>query len=194
VKQTPSERMQLCSLPASPFGLLLRRKPPGIPPVAWRRVRTLRVVARIMMSVVLFYTVAMLTVGSLRDALLSLDMAFTSTGICYVILVMSLIAHSRLRAVVRAARSVDWSMCEGCGYDLRGLPEGHNCPECGEQYDLDRTRALWRGMEVSWATLGKWRSPFSVKTQWIIVVTPLALALLAVLMLAQKGAFSMTAL
>ena len=102
---------------------------------------------------------------------------------------MSVIAHSRLRAVVRAARSVGWSMCERCGYDLRGLPEDHKCPECGQQYDLNKTRALWRAMEMSWAILGKWRSPFSVQIQWIIVLTPLALALLAVLMLAQKGAF-----
>jgi hypothetical protein len=152
-----------------------------------------------MMLVVLFYLVALLTVstrvfevsvvGGLRDALFSFDIALTSMGVWYIILVMSVIAHARLRAAVRAARSVGWSMCERCGYDLRGLPEGHTCPECGRQYDLNTTQAIWQSMEVSSSTHGKWTSPFSVKIQWIIVTTPLALALLAVLTLAVKRAF-----
>jgi hypothetical protein len=41
--------------------------------------------------------------------------------------------------------------CPLCGYDLRGLPCPHACPECGEPYD-EHTRG-WRAMPSRWSLL-----------------------------------------
>ena len=38
----------------------------------------------------------------------------------------------------------DFEMCVECGYPLTGLPEQHQCPECGKGYDMKETRLAWR--------------------------------------------------
>ncbi len=49
--------------------------------------------------------------------------------------------HIRLKRRVLAA---DYSVCYGCGYDLRGLPEVHLCPECGDDYEMDKLHEAWQ--------------------------------------------------
>jgi len=36
-----------------------------------------------------------------------------------------------------------FQVCPYCAYVLAGLPEQHNCPECGHSYDLEEIRQLW---------------------------------------------------
>lgn len=43
-------------------------------------------------------------------------------------------ARHRLRALRRVLRSRGIAICEGCGYDLRGL-DSSRCPECGTQHE-----------------------------------------------------------
>jgi hypothetical protein len=38
----------------------------------------------------------------------------------------------------------DFEICVECGYSLTGLPERHQCPECGKAYDMKETRLAWR--------------------------------------------------
>lgn len=38
----------------------------------------------------------------------------------------------------------DYKLCTTCGYCLEGLAEAGTCPECGEEYDLEETRAAWQ--------------------------------------------------
>lgn len=44
--------------------------------------------------------------------------------------------------------------CPKCGYDLRGLPAAHVCPECGDAYDIFRRIVRldygrgWRGFSI----------------------------------------------
>lgn len=38
----------------------------------------------------------------------------------------------------------DFELCVECGCSLTGLPEGHQCPECGRAYDMKETRLAWR--------------------------------------------------
>jgi|GEM_PF-2049482 len=37
------------------------------------------------------------------------------------------------------------SLCDCCGYELRGLPDHHECPECGAAYDLSVLSSEWDG-------------------------------------------------
>ena len=189
--------MKMHAWPANCLQLLFGRKPECVPPFAWRKVWPLRLVARTMMVTVLVYIGTLLIVysgllhyriaGGLGEALFSIEMFLASICVSYLVLVTAILTHSRWRAVVRVCRVLGWAMCEQCGYDLRGLPERHTCPECGKQYDLNRTRAHWRAMEGASAKQGNWTMRPSGKFQWVIVVAPLALALLAVLVLSLKG-------
>ena len=56
-----------------------------------------------------------------------------------------LLRRSVKKAVQRALKEGGQS-CLNCGYDLRGLPEKHVCPECGFEYDLESVRQAWRKM------------------------------------------------
>jgi len=50
------------------------------------------------------------------------------------------------RVKVRFARELfehEGRMCLDCGYPLEGLPDEHNCPECGEAYEIGELRAAW---------------------------------------------------
>lgn len=63
-------------------------------------------------------------------------------------------------------------LCPVCGYSLRGLPEDHQCPECGLRYDAAseiyfhaNPRALWGAMVGSMGTaawLGYWAQGWKV--------------------------------
>ncbi|MFN7020194.1 MAG: hypothetical protein ACK4WH_02550 [Phycisphaerales bacterium] len=37
----------------------------------------------------------------------------------------------------------DGFLCLNCHYDLHGLPDSGDCPECGEMYERDRLERLW---------------------------------------------------
>ena len=49
----------------------------------------------------------------------------------------------------------DWRetrpVCTRCGYSLVGLPEKHECPECGEAYERAELARTWR----RWLFYGK---------------------------------------
>jgi hypothetical protein len=41
-----------------------------------------------------------------------------------------------MNAAAHAIRNRKEPFCIHCGYDLTGLPDNHNCPECGRQFSL----------------------------------------------------------
>jgi hypothetical protein len=61
----------------------------------------------------------------------------------------------------------DDSLCESCGYSLRGLPVEGQCPECGrpirESDPAQRTGLPWQNR----ATIGSW-----LETTWMMVTRP----------------------
>lgn len=44
----------------------------------------------------------------------------------------------------RHLRSIDYAACLECGYELKGLPAEHLCPECGRPFRLPAVRATWQ--------------------------------------------------
>jgi len=51
----------------------------------------------------------------------------------------------------RYRKSAVWASiprCMECGYDLRGLPAGHRCPECGVTYDVIECLEFQRNPEA----------------------------------------------
>ena len=51
-------------------------------------------------------------------------------------LAIALPTGAAINAAAHVIRSRKEPFCIHCGYDLTGLPDGHNCPECGRQFNL----------------------------------------------------------
>ena len=44
----------------------------------------------------------------------------------------------------RRLLDADCLLCENCAYPLAGLPNDHECPECGHAYEREETRKRWK--------------------------------------------------
>ena len=44
----------------------------------------------------------------------------------------------------KVAQRFDGALCPNCGYALRGLPEKHYCPECGNPFDIRKVKKDWK--------------------------------------------------
>jgi len=43
----------------------------------------------------------------------------------------------------RQASEADYCLCLHCGYSLKGLPDDHRCPECGNPYNIADVKQQW---------------------------------------------------
>lgn len=69
------------------------------------------------------------------------------------IVAILLVQRSALR-IVRQANSQDGRGCPRCGFDLSGLPELGQCPECGRWYKIEDVQRQWEEAEA-WITRKK---------------------------------------
>lgn len=72
----------------------------------------------------------------------TLVVAGTVGLVCAVLL--SVIPLMRRRRFKKTVHAYAYELCLDCGYDLRGLPESHKCPECGQAYTKEHLRESWR--------------------------------------------------
>lgn len=49
----------------------------------------------------------------------------------------------RIALFARRIERSDGFLCLNCHYDLHGLPDEGDCPECGEAYERTRLERLW---------------------------------------------------
>lgn len=143
--------MQTGQWPRGYSQLLFGKRPILMPQLVWRKLRWLRLIVNTMIATGFLYA----TVLSAGHAGLLDETVFEDLGRCffdltafaglmlYLGLLATLAIWLRIRGIVRRAHSLSCELCEHCAYHLRGLPTRHACPECGSDYDLDRTRAKW---------------------------------------------------
>ena len=134
--------------------LLARHVPPGVPLAYWRRITISRVLSRFVLILACVVVIGLpLAAGAcyamghsgIRNAIFAGpwigDWALpVALVVILAVWVPPWYAKRRLNRFVRRNR---FRVCPYCAYVLAGLPDKHNCPECGNLYDLEEVRQLW---------------------------------------------------
>jgi len=126
--------MTLTANEVNPVRLLGLRPPQGVPTAYWLRFRWARAVV-----------VSAIAISLL--GLILLDGRGPNIAILFVPLTM-LVLRSLIRRHGREfasqLRGDDYLRCLSCGYNLRGLPSEHTCPECGIGFVAKAVQDKWK--------------------------------------------------
>ena len=115
--------------------------PCGFPRVLMRRRRrTVVYFACAAVATVLLFFVAPLRVDPFARGVPLVMQAAMWTAV----LILHLALRRREKRFVERVRGLDYRVCPSCGYLLTGLPDSGKCPECGEDYELQKLRDIWR--------------------------------------------------
>lgn len=125
------------------FRCLLLWPPLKGPAAVLRRTRLVRFLASLVAGSGAVLLIALISVLWLDPArtqvpLVLLAVAGATFGVVFV---ASQITQITLLMRLAAA---DFECCPHCCYCLKGLPEQHECPECGEGYDMQAVHRKWR--------------------------------------------------
>jgi len=128
--------------------VLLNRCPADECPGFWRYLGSLRVVLRVTGA-------AWLISGALALGEIAADLGWITRwlpGEWLLLFWVLFVIHSVLLVYgLRFARGHfkrlllknEWRICVACGYSLRGLPDRHQCPECGTEYEIETLAQQW---------------------------------------------------
>jgi hypothetical protein len=108
----------------------------------WQRLRVLRVVYVLFRlgSVVPLLTQFTLGPNKLKpDPFMMTYAPFLLVAAC----MFTLVPRFAFASFRRKLLDNECALCLECGYPLRGLPDEHQCPECGTPYVLGNVRASW---------------------------------------------------
>lgn len=73
------------------------------------------------------------------------DAQFGAKGIAWLLGIATIVYFwNRTRGFYKRLRSFEFEMCLNCGYLLKGLPSKHKCPECGDDYAIEKVRSAWK--------------------------------------------------
>jgi len=131
--------------------IALGKRLKDVPPGMWSRLAPFRTAQRVCISLVIGLFVLHLFAGLEVFHVAEIPRvirAYTDHWLMPTFLVLTLaLSIIRLVAVRRFCSDLfahDFEICVECGYSLTGLPERHQCPECGKAYDMKETRLAWR--------------------------------------------------
>ena len=122
--------------------------PPGLPAGFWHSVRRTRAVTVNAARVVMLFWVVILVLlcvmpTRVLDAPLSFKLASTFVSLAAILSARAWLQWGKRRFCRRLA-AADYEICFHCGYDLRGLPDHHRCPECGGEYLKAKVVEDWK--------------------------------------------------
>ena len=139
--------------PTSPGEMLFLGRRSALPPFLLRSIVGLRLLVYVLNSAMGVLCVGFLlrALGLLGDGLLAQRVFIGKAWllfppIFFLNLIVVVVVRSKVRRVYLVSRSTDYRMCIHCGYDLRKLPDTYSCPECGAEYELEKTRAVWQAL------------------------------------------------
>lgn len=129
--------------------IALDRVPPGVPEAFWRSMGPLKLLLRgtlILLALTLTVCIARTAVGLKGLGFLGPDFdiaAIGGIGAMYAI-ISGFGSRRAIKEYSRLGNRHDHKICLQCGYILEELPDRHQCPECGLEYDLPHTQETWR--------------------------------------------------
>ncbi len=124
----------------APIRYFFPSPPQGMPPALWGHLRPLRMLCActlILLGIAVAAVVLRMTVAAY---------AFLIAGLtinCFLAPMTPLLAKRRLRRLAQEIIADNFERCLECGYPLKGLPDKHRCPECGEPYDIATVKKTW---------------------------------------------------
>ncbi len=122
-----------------PIRYLSSTPPQGMPPALWSHLRPLRVLCGC--------TLILLGVGAVAFVLESTIARYGLLSAliinCFLAPMTPYYAKRRLRRFAQEIIDDNLERCLECGYPLKGLPEKHRCPECGEPYNIAVVKKTW---------------------------------------------------
>jgi len=132
----------------NPLRLFVGRRPAGMPPAYWQRLKRIRVLVGL--------AVAILWSGGAVGVLLIVDRIVylpvdVNVSLCGMIAacllgagLLETIPWIVKRRFCKWLRKHEYRVCTECGYLLGGLPEEHRCPECGVEYKMEDINQQWQ--------------------------------------------------
>ena len=129
-----------------PIRLLLPKPPKGVPRACWEQLRTRRcLILTFSLIPLALWLVQLLLPGNSWWAK-SFDNLSPYIWVL-VLIVCSIAAPRAMRQAIQRfeaeVRSSHLQNCLQCGYSLKGLPDKHRCPECGEPYNIAVVKRTW---------------------------------------------------
>lgn len=107
------------------------------------RERTFLIVA--LLGIVFVLTLAFLSwaFDRIPDSLTTITViAFSVLILCWVVITQWFVwSTDRWK---RRAKAANGRLCLHCGFDMNGLDDSEECPECGSQYNEEEARLEWR--------------------------------------------------
>ncbi len=136
-----------------PIHLMFNQKPGDVPDACWKWVESRVGLMHVWMMRLLVVSAAGWFLWCIIvNPMPSFEMIPVLVLCAYTIVIEVLVD----RAVVelnKRLESANCHLCRECAYDLSGLPEAHQCPECGCAYIAEELRLYWE----PW--LAKFRKP-----------------------------------
>ncbi len=142
------EKLQLRLWPSHPNGFPspFRKCPPWIPQAYWKKTQRNRV---IFSSCYLFIVVSVLYSIVYRISP-ALELLIPSSLVLFLLfwVIAARFMKSRFH---KRLHKYNNKICMSCGYPLEGLPDEHQCPECGKDYNIEQIVKSWS----HWIKYGK---------------------------------------
>ncbi len=111
-----------------------------MPPALWGHLRPLRVLCGSALILTGLGVVAFVSgLTSARHGVIAAGMVS-----CFLASMTPYLAKRRLRRFAQEIIADNFERCLQCDYSLKGLPDKHRCPECGEPYDITLIKDTWR--------------------------------------------------
>lgn len=128
------------------FHYVSGRRPTWMPLGEWQKVRgpTYLVWGCCTAIGVQALILALMTIGIVGQRQSASIMFCLSLGTTAAAIMLWALPALRERRFKRGLRALDYNLCLNCGYDLRGLPDLYQCPECGVEYDREKVRSTWQ--------------------------------------------------
>ena len=132
------------------YNMLTNRPPVGMPNGMWTRVGWYRMLGALAVGglvVLLFFHLLggleLVGIATLPAGVSEFSGRWVIALAIPLFVILGILPRLAKKRFGRYLQRCDYLVCTECGYNLRGLPTEHKCPECGVRFDLAEIRRTW---------------------------------------------------